>query len=158
MLIMPYDTESQSRNADFISIAHKGNPQPSAQRAVKLKNLKNLKNPFPLWYCVPPSPRRRWDNHRGPKAPSNLRTLRPRGRSILRTFPSEPFEPFEPSHRRCVQWRSRAPLFFKICGVSRHHHPRPERPSNLRTLRTLGAQPRQPSRRRRVPCPLFHHS
>ena len=87
MLIMPYDTESQSRNADFISIARKGNPPPSARRAVKLKNLKNL---FPLWYCVPPSPRRRWDNHRGLKAPSNLRTLRPRGRSILRTFPSEP--------------------------------------------------------------------
>ena len=62
MLIMPYDIESQSRNADFISIAPKGetthyilrvaiapskcvrcapqsgNPQPSAQRAVKLKN------------------------------------------------------------------------------------------------------------------------
>ena len=37
--------------------------------------------------------------------------------------PSEPFEPFEPSHRRCVQRRSR------------HHNPRPERPSNLRTLR-----------------------
>ena len=32
----------------------------------------------------------------GPKAPSNLRTLRPRGRSILRTFPSEPSEPSEP--------------------------------------------------------------
>ena len=29
----------------------------------------------------------------GPKTPSNLRTLRPRGRSILRTFPSEPSEP-----------------------------------------------------------------
>ena len=100
----------------------------------------------PLFYTAakpPPQPS-------GPKAPSNLRTLRPRGRSILRTFPSEPFEPFEPSHRRCVQWRSRAPLFFKICGVSRHHHPRPERPSNLRTLRTLGTKSRQPSRRRRV--------
>ena len=28
MRIMPYDTESKSRNADFISIARKGNPQP----------------------------------------------------------------------------------------------------------------------------------
>ena len=79
---MPYDTESQSRNADFISIAaerqsttlgakgpvklknppavrpvnlknphtagvSKGNPQPSAQRAVKLKNLKNLRGEAP---------------------------------------------------------------------------------------------------------------
>ena len=70
---MPYDTESQSRNADFISIAHKGNPQPSARRAVKLKKLKNLKNPFPLWYCVPPSPRRQWDNHRGAKGPVKLK-------------------------------------------------------------------------------------
>ena len=38
MLFMSYDTESKSRNADFISIARQGNPQPSAQRAVKLKN------------------------------------------------------------------------------------------------------------------------
>ena len=52
MLFMPYDTESKSRNADFILIALRAIPQPS-----------------------------------GPKAPSNLRTLRPRGRSILRTFP-----------------------------------------------------------------------
>ena len=44
MIIIPYDIESQSRNADFVSIARKGNPQPS-----------------------------------GPKAPSNLRTLRPIG-------------------------------------------------------------------------------
>ena len=39
MLIMSYATESKSRNADFISIARKGNPQPSARRAVKLSNL-----------------------------------------------------------------------------------------------------------------------
>ena len=38
MLIIPYDTERQTRNADFISIARQGNPQPSARRAVKLKN------------------------------------------------------------------------------------------------------------------------
>ena len=56
MLIITYDTESQSRNADFISIAREGNPQPS-----------------------------------GPKAPSNLRTLR--------TFGAKPRQP---SHRRCV--------------------------------------------------------
>ena len=61
MLFMPYDTESKSRNADFISIARRA-----------------IHNPRP-------------------EGPSNLRTLRPSGRSILRTFPSEPFEPFEPS-------------------------------------------------------------
>ena len=39
MLIMSYDTDSQSRNADFISIAaQSGYPQPSARRAVKLTN------------------------------------------------------------------------------------------------------------------------
>ena len=38
MLIMPYDTESQSRNADFNKLAAKPPPQPSGQRPVKLKN------------------------------------------------------------------------------------------------------------------------
>ena len=45
-----YDTESQSRNADFILIALRAIPQPSARRAIKLTNppahravhLKNL--------------------------------------------------------------------------------------------------------------------
>ena len=45
-----YDTDSQSRNADFISIARRA-----------------IRNPRP-------------------ERPSNLRTLRPSGRSILRTF------------------------------------------------------------------------
>ena len=35
---------------------------------------------------------------------------------------------------------------------SRHHNPRPERPSNLRTLRTFGTKSRQPSHRRCVQC------
>ena len=38
MVILPYDTGSQSRNADFILIAHRAIPQPSGQRPVKLKN------------------------------------------------------------------------------------------------------------------------
>ena len=38
VLIMPYDTESQTRNADFILIALRAIPQPSGQRPVKLKN------------------------------------------------------------------------------------------------------------------------
>ena len=42
---MSYDTESKSRNADFISIARQGNPQPSARRAVKLKNPWARKGP-----------------------------------------------------------------------------------------------------------------
>ena len=38
MLIIPYDIESQSRNADFNKLAAKPPPQPSGQRPVKLKN------------------------------------------------------------------------------------------------------------------------
>ena len=34
LFFMPYDAESQSRNADFISIAQGAIPQPSARRAV----------------------------------------------------------------------------------------------------------------------------
>ncbi len=37
----------------------------------------------------------------GPKGPVKPENPPANGRSILRTFPSEPFEP---SHRRCVQW------------------------------------------------------
>ena len=79
MLNMLYDIESQSRNADFISIA---------QRAIR-------------------NPR--------PERPSNLRTFRPSGRSILRT------------------------LTPKVCPRA-IHNPRPEGPSNLRTLRPQAGQ------------------
>ena len=65
MLFMPYDTESKSRNADFISIA--------AER--------QYRNPRP-------------------EGPSNLRTLWPSGRSILRTLFHNPFT--QPSGQRPV--------------------------------------------------------
>ena len=86
-------------------------PQPSARRAVKLKNPPavrpvHLKNPFPQPFYTTcrhqaaitlgakpcqPSHRRcvQWrSRHHNPrpKGPSNLRTLRSSGRSILRTF------------------------------------------------------------------------
>ena len=42
MLIMPYGTESKSRNADFILIAREGDTTTlGAKGPVKLKNLKN---------------------------------------------------------------------------------------------------------------------
>ncbi len=44
---------------------------------------------------------------------------------------------------------SAAPPFFYL-RQSRHHNLRPEGPSNLRTLRTFGVKPRQPSHRRCV--------
>ena len=52
MLIMPYDTESQSRNADFILIALRAIPHP-----LNLLNLLNLLNPFPpVSLCLTASP------------------------------------------------------------------------------------------------------
>ena len=45
--------------------------------------------------------------------------------------------------------RKCGPFFLKL-RRSRHHHPRPERPSNLITLRTFGAKPRHPSHHRCV--------
>ena len=88
MLIMPYGTESKSRNADFISIA-----------------LRAIHNPRA-------------------NGPSNLRTLRPRGRSILRTFP-------------CTTLLHNLP-------PSGGHNPRGEAPS------TFPSEPFEPSRQRRV--------
>ena len=70
MFIMPYDIESQSRNADFIIRGEAATTTLGAEGPVKLKNP--------------------WAE----------------GPSILRTFPSEPFEPsepYEPSRRRRVQ-------------------------------------------------------
>ena len=54
----------------------------------------------------------------GPKAPSNLRTLRPPGRSILSTFLYNPLNPLNPlnPHTEGVSQ-----------GVSRHHNPRAHR-------------------------------
>ena len=75
---MSYDTESKSRNADFISIAaERQSATLGAKGPVKLKNpwaegpsiLRTFPSELsetcglgPLWYCVPPSPRKRWDN------------------------------------------------------------------------------------------------
>ena len=157
MLTMSYDTESKSRNADFISIAPKGetthyilrvasvpskcvrcapqsgNPQPSARRAVKLKNPPAIRpvNPKNLSPCPLSA-----SEHNLP--PSGGHNPRAKGPS---TFP---FTTLLYNSRR------QPPPFFKNLRRSRHHNPRPERPSNLRTLRTFGAKPRQPSLRRRV--------
>ena len=52
MLIMPYGTESKSRNADFISIALRAIHNPRANGPSNLRTLRpigpvHLKNPFP---------------------------------------------------------------------------------------------------------------
>ena len=91
----------------------------------------------------------RYHNPR-PERPSNLRTLRPSGRSILRTFPSEPFEPsepYEPSRRRRVQGPSILRTF--LFTTLRHnpppsggHNPRGEAPS---TFPSEPSEPFEPS-------------
>ena len=78
MLIMSYDSESKSRNADFISIARRAihNPRPEG--------------PLPL---------ERSEHNPPPTGGHNPRGEAP---SAYPSEPSEPFEPSEPSHRRCV--------------------------------------------------------
>ncbi len=46
MVILPHDTESKSRNADFIIIARRAIPQPSGRRPVKPTKLKNPQPPL----------------------------------------------------------------------------------------------------------------
>ena len=115
--------------------------------------------------CVRCAPQGRYHNPR-PAGPSNLRTLRPigpvnpknlplkyltnswaEGPSILRIF----------STTLLHNPRRQPRPFFKNLRQRRHHNPRPEGPSILRTLRTLGAKPRQPSHRRRVHSSLTFH-
>ena len=68
------------------------------------------------------------------KGPSNLRTLRPIGPVNLKNFFHNLF--LQPFYTTCGE--AAPPLFFIICGVSRHHNPRAKGPSNLRTLRPIG--------------------
>ena len=111
-------------------------PQPSAQRAVKLKNPWAA-GPFILrtFFPAPLS-----------EAMHSEHDLKERQR---RTNHSESF-PLWGRNPFTQPAALAAPLFYNL-RRSRHHNPRPERPSNLRTLRTFGAKPRQPSRRRCVP-------
>ena len=66
MLNMLYDIESQSRNADFISIAPKGETTHYILRVASAPSK-----------CVRCAPQSGNPQPSGPKAPSNLRTLRP---------------------------------------------------------------------------------
>ena len=97
MLILPYDTESKSRNAGFISIARRAIHHLQRRRRCRplseanttlLHNLRRQPRPFFL------NLRRSRHHNPRPERPSNLRTLR--------TFGPQPRQP---SHRRCVQRR-----------------------------------------------------
>ena len=151
---MPYDIESQSRNANFISIARRAihNPQrrrrccPLSEAMHSEHDLKerqrrtNHSESFPPWGATllhnprrQPRPfsfnlRRSRHHNPRPEGPSNLRTLRPSGRSILRTLSLNPFpQPFYTTRRR-------------------------------QAATTLGAQPRQPIKKRAALRPFFRYN
>ena len=113
--------------------------------------------------------RRHYNTHRpqgdtatlGAKGPVKPKNPWAEGPSILRTFPSEPFEPYEPSHRRCVQWRSRKgggersePILRMI--IILYDIESQSRNADFMFIArkgdttTLGPTPRQPSHRRCV--------
>ena len=110
MIIIPYDIESQSRNADFISIARRAIRHPQRRRRCRPLSEANITRRRQAATTFGPKGRQPFSSQpfyttcsasralflesaakppqqpSGPKAPSNLRTLRPSGRSILRTF------------------------------------------------------------------------
>ena len=123
MRIMPYDTDSQSRNAPCVPFRGRGprsgegvdggNPDYDTRcgrdrrrrhynihRPLKGKRLTTFCASLALLQNVFAVHRRAIPQPSGPKAPSNLRTLRPIGPVNPKNLP---FEPSEPSHRRCVQ-------------------------------------------------------
>ena len=97
MLIIPYDIESQSRNADFNKLAAKPPPQPSGQRPVKLKNPPAVRpvNPKNLFL------------HNPSTQPAAARRPQPSARRPVNLSLHNPStQPAAPA----------VPLFYKICG------------------------------------------
>ena len=128
MLIMPYDTESQSRNVLASPLGEEGHEVAKGWTVVRMIMILDVDVTAEggiikliARRAIPP-----------PSAPQAL-SLPERKRRNPFTQPAAPA----------------APPFYNL-RRSRHHNPRPERPSNLRTLRTFGTKSRQPSRRRRV--------
>ena len=111
VLIITYNTESKSRNADFISIAY-GNPQPSAQRPRQTYESSgqgpvHLKNLFPQpFYTTCGASRAPFYKTCGEAATT---TLGPKGPSNLRTFRTLGPKARQPSRRR----RVRAPFYLQ---------------------------------------------
>ena len=93
MLNMPYDTESQSRNADFISIARRAIHNPRPEGPSNLRTFRpigpvNLKNPFSTTFFHNPFPQPFYTTRR---------------RQAATTLGAQPRQP---SHRRSVQRQS----------------------------------------------------
>ena len=154
---MPYDTESQSRNADFISIARRAIHNPRGRRCCRplseamhsehdLKERQRRTNhseSFPLW---------------GATLLHNLRRSRApflKSAASAATTPSEPSEPSEPSRPKGVS----TTLLHNLPpagGAQRTHFVGAQRRTKCSESFPLeGPQPsarqgRQSSRRRRV--------
>ncbi len=131
-----YDTDSQSRNVLASPLGEEGHEVAKGCTRVRMIMILDVDVTAERRHYNTHRPIGRYHNPR-PERPSNLRTLRPSGRSILRTSPSEPFEPYEPyepSRRRRVQGPS---ILRTFPFATLLHNPRRQPPP-------------QPSRRRRV--------
>ena len=89
-----YDTDSQSRNVLASPLGEEGHEVAKGCTRVRMIMILDVDVTAEggiIKFAAKPPPQ-----PSGPKAPSNLRTFRPSGRSILRTFShhAEPFEPF----------------------------------------------------------------
>ena len=128
MLIMPYDTDSQSRNVLASPLGEEGHEVAKGCTRVRMIMILDVDVTAERRHYNTHRPQGRYHNPR-PEGPSNLRTLRPIGPVHLKNpfYATLLYNP----------WRQPRP-FFKNLRRSRHHNPRPERPSNLRTLRPIG--------------------
>ena len=81
-----YDTDSQSRNVLASPLGEEGHEVAKGCTRVRMIMIFNV-DVTAEGGIIKLIARRALPQPSGPKAPSNLRTLRPPGRSILRTFP-----------------------------------------------------------------------
>ena len=121
-------------------------------------------NAFPLWWLAPPPSPTSWWDYKAPLCCELLmkgllfRALfcpRLRGKSGAagKGEASAASQSAECLSYHMTLKVNPVTLTLYSSPEGRYHNPRPERPSNLRTLRTLGTKSRQPSHRRRVQKP-----
>ena len=85
IVFMPYDTESQSRNVLASPLGEEGHEVAKGWTVVRMIMTLDMDVTAERRHYNTHRPRGRYHNPR-PERPSNLRTLRPSGRSILRTL------------------------------------------------------------------------
>ena len=139
MLIMPYGTESKSRNVLASPLGEEGHEVAKGCTRVRMIMILDVDVT---------AEKRHYNTHRPLKGKrlttfcASLALLHPLLSLTHWIFRSLVLPYKSSSHSaKCV----------RCAPQGRYHHPRPEGPSILRTLRTLGAKPRQPSHRRCVP-------